>query len=357
MSRPTDDTPTPGRPDALLQRYAEANALDAARPGKALRDAVLAHARQQVAGPGAPLETQAPAANDGQWKWRALGSLAVVGLVGLLVMQFERDTSDEQAVALGTANPRRNPATLPKPADAPPPPAASGAGAPAVQNASKERQTANAPALDAELASPPPSEVARRASPAAKAAVPETPGAPAVAERMAPMQRPAPADTVPAPPSAPQAETAADMDAAPNMAPAEPPAAMAAAPSAARERPAALESRQTAPKDKASQATSETMPAAAPRAPQPPLHSAVAAGQPDLVRALLAQGANINARDARGRTPLMIAASGDSRAVVVALLAAGADTSLRDPAGLNASDLAARAGHADWLPLFLPTQR
>lgn len=39
--------PTPD--DALLKRYREANELDAARPGPALRENVLAHARAVAA--------------------------------------------------------------------------------------------------------------------------------------------------------------------------------------------------------------------------------------------------------------------------------------------------------------------
>ena len=74
--------PTPD--DALLQRYREANELDTARPGAALRENVLAHARAVAASRlETPPSNARPAANDSVWTWRALGSLAVIGLVGL----------------------------------------------------------------------------------------------------------------------------------------------------------------------------------------------------------------------------------------------------------------------------------
>ncbi len=83
--------PTPD--DALLQRYREANELDTARPGAALRENVLAHARAVAASRlETPPPNARPAANDSAWTWRALGSLAVIGLVGLLVLQFDRGT-------------------------------------------------------------------------------------------------------------------------------------------------------------------------------------------------------------------------------------------------------------------------
>ena len=114
------DHPTPHPDDRLLQRYQEANTLDTARPDPALRERVLAQARAQAA-----LNAQAPAiprigkaANDSVWTLRALGSLAVLGLVGLLALQFDRGTPEEREAAFGTAP--RAPVVAP-----PSPPAAS----------------------------------------------------------------------------------------------------------------------------------------------------------------------------------------------------------------------------------------
>lgn len=132
------------------------------------------------------------------------------------------------------------------------------------------------------------------------------------------------------------------------------------------------------------------------------LHAAALLGQVNLARFLLSKGADINARDSEGRTPIMISASaggydhfrgfatlspwgllwtepvcdleeeGDMSAAVrgfeswhdqVAaqrpmlrlLLEAGADTSLKDPTGLDVLDHAAKAGPTG-LDRLLPTK-
>ena len=94
----------PNPDDRLLQRYHEANQLDAARPGQALRETVLAQARSVAASraEAAVAPAARAAANDSVWTWRAFGSLAVIGLVGLLVLQFDRGSPEEKEAALGT---------------------------------------------------------------------------------------------------------------------------------------------------------------------------------------------------------------------------------------------------------------
>jgi ankyrin repeat protein len=61
----------------------------------------------------------------------------------------------------------------------------------------------------------------------------------------------------------------------------------------------------------------------------------------DVVSYLINAGARIDARDARGRTALMIAAEGNHTEIARLLLAHGADPSLRDKAGKRAADLTA----------------
>jgi ankyrin repeat protein len=73
----------------------------------------------------------------------------------------------------------------------------------------------------------------------------------------------------------------------------------------------------------------------------------VAPGHPEAVRAALTRGGDVNARDAKSRTPLMLAAiaeNSDGTAVRL-LLERGADPAAKDPQGLTALDFARRLGH------------
>ena len=89
--------------------------------------------------------------------------------------------------------------------------------------------------------------------------------------------------------------------------------------------------------------------------PQPvqPLHWAAITDQADVVETLIEHGAQVDERDAEGRTPLMVAAAFDSRAVADVLLARGADPLARDAVDGNTSlDFAAMAGHANFVSLL-----
>jgi ankyrin repeat protein len=77
-----------------------------------------------------------------------------------------------------------------------------------------------------------------------------------------------------------------------------------------------------------------------------PLHAAVAGDAPlELVRALLARGADVNATQRGGFTPLHGAAQNGNLALVRLLLEAGADPAARSQGGKTARDFAAEAGH------------
>ena len=65
------------------------------------------------------------------------------------------------------------------------------------------------------------------------------------------------------------------------------------------------------------------------------LFDAARAGRVDLIDAFVAKGANLNARDARGFTPIIIAAYNGQSAMVDGLIAAGADACLADMAQGN----------------------
>jgi hypothetical protein len=77
------------------------------------------------------------------------------------------------------------------------------------------------------------------------------------------------------------------------------------------------------------------------------LSRAVAGSDPAAVREALQVGADVQARDAQGRTLLMQAARTGSREVVDLLLAAGLRKTDRDPAGWTAADHAQAQGHVE----------
>ena len=79
---------------------------------------------------------------------------------------------------------------------------------------------------------------------------------------------------------------------------------------------------------------------------------AASAGQADTVSALLAQGADPDARDANGQTPLMLAATAGHYETVRRLLGAGAQKNLKDNDGKTALDLATEHRHMDLVALM-----
>lgn len=75
-----------------------------------------------------------------------------------------------------------------------------------------------------------------------------------------------------------------------------------------------------------------------------PLHSAVAGGNTEIIRELLAHGADVHARQEGGFTPLHGAAADGGEETIRLLLAHGADRAARDNAGKTAADLARERG-------------
>jgi uncharacterized protein len=76
------------------------------------------------------------------------------------------------------------------------------------------------------------------------------------------------------------------------------------------------------------------------------LHAAVAARNPVIVSMLLEHGADANARQHVGYTPLMGAASAGQTEILEMLLRAGADPSQANDEGKTAADFARDKGHA-----------
>lgn len=112
----------------------------------------------------------------------------------------------------------------------------------------------------------------------------------------------------------------------------------------------------TAPPADAAGRSAQPRPAARLAVKGSPLLAATAQGDAEAVRALLAQGVDVNSRDDSGRSALMLAAQRGDVALVRLLLGAGADPQGRNPQGQTAADLARAAGHGAVLELLEPAQ-
>jgi ankyrin repeat protein len=71
-----------------------------------------------------------------------------------------------------------------------------------------------------------------------------------------------------------------------------------------------------------------------------------------MVRQLVAAGAQLDARNELGNTPLIAAAAARQPATVRALLALGADQRIRNGAAMSARDVAIRTGDVAVAALF-----
>jgi N-acyl-D-amino-acid deacylase len=85
-----------------------------------------------------------------------------------------------------------------------------------------------------------------------------------------------------------------------------------------------------------------------------PLLAAAAAGPVDVIKALLDAGADVNARDGRGMTPLMLAVATNHQnpAAIRMLLARGADASVQSKVGETAADWARKLAQPAGLELL-----
>ncbi|MBV7454498.1 ankyrin repeat domain-containing protein [Acidovorax sp. sif1233] len=375
--------------DELVRRYREASAQEDARPGAQVRDAVRAHAQMLAAAAAtAPSPTAAPltraAANQSRWKISALATVAVVGLTGLLMLQFERGSPEEKEVAYGQ---RR--AEAPAPAALPAPPPAPSTAPAAETNSAAPSAAAGLPDRARDTAIPPARSTAQKPASAA-------PGQARPLAKTAPA--PAPAIAAPEAESSPGRSAAGAVSgfpASPPMTaekaitprPAPPPAPSAApAPRAEmRERSVAQDgaaSREVVPQPQAMPSAAAPAAAAAARSLQggnaangklaatapsadagssallsQQLWEASRTGDPLQVESLVRQGAPIDARGSAGRTALMLAAIHGQATAVQKLLALGANRTLVDREGLNAAQQARQRGHARIADLIEAEQR
>ena len=83
------------------------------------------------------------------------------------------------------------------------------------------------------------------------------------------------------------------------------------------------------------------------------LHDAARNGDTKIVMRLLNEGADVNARNFIGWTPLHFAAWNGHTAAVQLLLAAGADVNAEDKYGDTPLDYAQQQNHGEWITTLL----
>ena len=84
-----------------------------------------------------------------------------------------------------------------------------------------------------------------------------------------------------------------------------------------------------------------------------PLHTAVKEGHSDVVEVLIAHGADVNAKSHRGQTPLFWAIVKESQSMAERLIAYGADVNATDDYGVSPLHSAARLGKKDFVEILL----
>ena len=372
----TTETNADARLDPLFDAYRKASIREDARAGANVRAAVLAHALvvaqsvaqssgATVAATGVTNATRAtPAANQSRPLWR-LAAGVVIGLVGVWIFQLTRPadapetavaTVESRTTVIAASAPEADKARVSEPSTATAP-----AAVPAARNAvadvgvSRTRAEANvaiASASPPTAQSTPPAPSPSTANAAARPPVAAAAVAVADAATSEPLRETMVASA--------DLRKSAKVAASPTK---EQPATAAASPRAATTAPNAFPAQTAAPTMSAAPvmaasatsgpsgpsvvgasgelaAQSDTLrpspqaAAKATEAAQPPslpldqrdqvLFRAVRAGDVWALRAAIVRGANVNAKDERGRTPLQVARERDDAGMVDALRAAGA---------------------------------
>jgi Ankyrin repeats (3 copies) len=278
---PNDDT----RDEELLARYRRASA-DAPGPSDAVRAAILAESQRVAAelgtrAPQQPLDVSRPAANDSRWKITAFSTAGAALLAALLFAPRYWENAPPAQVSPAPPGPPVSSATQTQTE------AQAKDEAPKLEELKKSSKSSGVPSLN-----PP---------------VPAPSAPPSVAQNYAP--------------GSPSASPSASNFAAATRAP------------AARANPLDLSAYSVvggAAPDRAGRADSTRAGSALTPAT---LHSAAAQGDVTQAATMLDQGAVIDARDAAGRTPLMLAVTQGRLEVVRLLLARGADPNAADNTG------------------------
>jgi hypothetical protein len=293
--------PSRDQPDEVDDRYRRASALDPSRPSEAVRRAVLAHAAQLVAkratrDEGSMIKSTRRAVNQAWWRPAILGTLAAAALAGLVVAP--------RFLALRS------------------PPAAATASEGSVPNA--------APAL---VAQAPDTRTDERAA-SAPAVGPESTAKPRASTRSADMPTGGARPKVNAPASDGPAPVVAET------------ASVAPRPRGEAQSTDAMVAGQRRAPGKTSATTAiTTVPrlGAAVTPTDAALRRAAEIGDLSGLKALLEKHADIDSRDAVGRTAVMLATLHGQTNAVAVLLAYGADPNAADADGTTPLQ-AAKAG-------------
>ena len=331
--RPPDNA---DRPDDLKQRYLQASAAQTVGPSERVRRAALDHAQMLAASasPVAPPQAKPTAAN--RWNFTLVASVAIAGISALLALQFDRSDSEDKAVVLGT------PSVTAPPVAAQPAPVRS----PDLNARTSAADAANksvAESADQSAAqSAPESPAVPAARPTAKAQAPKPTAAPNLKEPPTEaLARPAPA----APLVKSESESPSEKASVERPFQATP---LTAQKRSERVADAEVSAQPTARMQGAEPGTpSAEMKIRAAAVQSSALRNAASSGQMAALEQALQQAtaAQINARDDRGRTPLMLATLGGHIGAVQRLLTAGADPILQDAQGNTARQMAQQLGY------------
>jgi hypothetical protein len=320
----------PNQADEVDDLYRRESALDPSRPSESVRRAVLEHATQLAAersaknGP-AQIGAGRPAANPRWWRPTAFGTLAAAALAGLLIIPRFLAPDAPPVGALPTAPVRTN------------------AAATAASQAQISEQPRDAMA-EVRPQSPPPAEVSalkprvssrNGATVADSAAEIEAKNAPAKVQSMINARSTAAGGGSETDARREQTGgvTAGIAASPPESAASSPPSAGPTAPSAAPTVQSATPAAQSAAPP--SQSAASKAPAARLAGSAAEVRRAAEIGAVPELQTLLGQQGDIDARDESGRTALMMATlHGQARAVDV-LLAHGADPNAADAQGIT----------------------
>ena len=334
--------PTPEDSDDVDAVYRRASARDASRPSESVRRAVIDHAAQLAMNraPGkdsARRGTGLRAKRQSWWRPAALGTLAAAALAGFLVIPQYLTPDAPINPASSSA-----PAPMPTPA-ATPAPASSSADYLRSQEVVPEPRTADSKAPAADELMENVVVTAAKKMPALgrnrQSAQDATREPSVVGLLSAPT-----AQGVPVVPSAPPAPSAQSMPVAPNALDNAQPAARGARNVASS---AAALPYSPSPSPSPSLAAASAASAGLLVDPAAQLRQAAELGDVPALQALLGKQPVIDARDAGGRTALMLATLHGRTEVVEALLSAGADPNAADARGTTPLQAALAADRTD----------